>query len=392
MDRSRRVAASWAGTGWAQAPATTHTLGAGPGYTSKDAQDGPKFPRVDVVVRLRNGAGALQPVQAPDLKLFSGSTELGSGSSVRTFAEAGYGVKSILALDMSGSMSGAPLAAMRTTIARFVNEARPQDRVEVLTFANDSRIEVPFGADKATLAERLRKVKSRGTETHLYDSLLDALAQLEGAPPACRQLTVISDGHDEGSQHAINDVIRTALADKVPIDSIGLTRSHPEYLQFLARISQSTGVATPRLESPQELEGLIGQGIQAMHATPVVAFNLKGLAADGNSHTLELRWQPEKLTAAVDVNAPLIRNPWAVWGWVLGGCFVLGAVLLIFARRQARRMAAAAARQRAPMQTPPRQAPGTTAGEPFRLHRGGGGQAGTGRAGGPRPHTHCGGG
>jgi hypothetical protein len=84
------IAAGWAGAAWAQAG--SHTLSAGPAYTSKDGKDGPQFPRIDVVVRLRDGAGAQQPVQTADLKLFSGSTGLGSGDSVRTFAEAGYGV------------------------------------------------------------------------------------------------------------------------------------------------------------------------------------------------------------------------------------------------------------------------------------------------------------
>ena len=115
------IAAGWAGTAWAQAG--THTLSAGPAYTGKDGKDGPPFPRIDLVVRLRDGAGAPQGVQATDLKLYSGSTELGAANSVRSFGEAGYGVKSVLALDMSGSMKGGPLAAIRSTIARFVDQA-----------------------------------------------------------------------------------------------------------------------------------------------------------------------------------------------------------------------------------------------------------------------------
>jgi hypothetical protein len=234
-----------------------------------------------------------------------------------------------------------------------VNQARDQDRVEVLTFANDTRVEVPFGADKATLADRLRQVKSRGTETHLYDSLLDALAQLEGAPPTCRQLIVISDGHDEGSQHAINDVIRTAIQDRISIDSIGLTRSHPEYLQTLARISQATGGSYAQAKSPQELDGLIDQGIKSLRATPVVAFKVSGLASDGQTHSLELRWLPEHLTSALEVHTPLMSNPWTIWGWLLAGCFLVGAILLLLSRRQTRLAAAAAQVPRKPSPPPP---------------------------------------
>lgn len=330
-------AAAWIESGAAQAPSGPLKLNAGPAYTGKDGKDGPQFPRIDLLVRLSGGNGA-QPVFKPgDLKVFFGGSEVSTGDSIRTFGDAGYGVKSILALDLSGSMSGAPLAAVRSTIARFVNQAGDQDRVEVLTIADDTRIDVPFGADKSVLAERLRQVTSRGTQTHLYDGLLDALAELSGTPPVCRQLTVISDGHDEGSRHTIDEVIQKAVEEKVSIDSIGITRSHPEFLQSLVRISQATGGNYARASGPEQLDALIDHGIQAMRAAPVVAFKLSRVPGDGKTHNLELRWQPEHLTATVDVQTPLIANSWTVWVWVLIACFLTGVVLLAVSRHQARR-------------------------------------------------------
>jgi Mg-chelatase subunit ChlD len=330
------IGMSWPGVAWAQAPGA-HRLSAGPAYTSKDGQDGPRFPRIEVAVRLTDGNGAQEAVKPEDLRLFSGGTELGRGVSVRSFAETGYGVKSILALDLSGSMNGEPLNAVRATIARFVGQARSQDRVEVVSFADDTRVEVPFGASKETLTGSLKKVRSRGTLTRLYDGLLDAMDQFDATPPVRRQLTVISDGHDEGSRHSIDDVIRRALAEKVAIDSIGLTRAHPEYLQSLLRISQASGGSYAQARSSQELDGLIDRGIQAMRAMPVAAFKTSKLAADGKAHSLELQWQPEHLTAAVEIQTPRIANLWRVWGWVLAGCFAAGVILLIVSRRQARR-------------------------------------------------------
>ena len=329
------MGSGWDGTARAQALGGISSLSAGPAYTSKDGQNGPQFPRIDVVMHLTDGHGTPRQFQVGDLKLVEGDTELGSGESVRSFGEAGYGVKTILALDASGSMNGAPLAAIHSSIAKFVNQARPQDQVEVLTIADETRVEVPFGTDQAVLAGRLKQVKSWGTLTRLYDGLLDALAQLNGAPPAYRRLTVISDGHDEGSRHSINDVIRQAQVQNVPIDAIGLTRSHPEYLQTLARIAQATGGGYAEARSAEDLDGLIGQGIEAMRATPVAAFTVSHLASDGKTHKVELRWQPDHLTATFEVYPPLVSsNPWKVWGWVLAGCFVVGATLLIVSRRQ----------------------------------------------------------
>lgn len=338
------VGTSILGVASAQSPTGRHMLSAGPAYTSKDGRNGPLFPALNLVVRLTDNAGAPQQFRAADFGLSSGDTELGSGKSVRTFADTGYGVKAILVLDASGSMKGSPLNAIHSSITKFVNQARYQDRVEVLTIADDSRIEVPFGTEKLALGERVQKVESRGLQTRLYDGLLDALAQFDSTPPERRQLIVISDGHDEGSRHSIDDVIRQARAENVSIDSIGLTRSHPEFLQTLVSISQQTGGSYAQAKSPQQLDGLIDHGIQAMRATPVVAFDVSKLASDGKAHTLNLNWKPEHLTTSVEVQMPLTartaqrtdfyRMP-AVW--VLAGCFVVGSILLFIARRRSQR-------------------------------------------------------
>lgn len=327
--------------------AHSQTLHAGPAYTSpastsKDGSDGPVFPRVDVVVRLKDAHGAPIAVKAADLKLYSNGSEVGEADQMRSFGATGYGVREVLALDLSGSMKGKPLEAIRQTIAQFVNQARPMDRVEVVSFANDTRIEVPFGADKQTLAERLKTVTSRGNETHLYDALLDAMTQLTSGPPVCRQLTVISDGHDEGSQHSIDDVIAQAKKQKIAIDAIGLTRSHPEYLAFMQQMAEATGGTYAQAQSPEELSGLIDQGIQAMRATPVVGFKAGKLEGDGQTHAVEVRWEPGHLTASVDIATPEMSNPWRVWGWVLGGCFGVGVILLLVARRPRKKLPAPA--------------------------------------------------
>jgi len=186
--------------------------------------------------------------------------------------------------------------------------------------------------------------KISGTDFFPDPALVDAMAQFDSAPPERRQLVVISDGHDEGSRHSIDEVIRQARVDKVSIDSIGLTRSHPEFLQTLIRISQLTGGSFAQAKSPQQLDGLIDDGIQTMRSTPVVAFNASKLDSDGKKHTLDLHWQLEKLSASVELVTPLIAQKtkrtswyWMPVVWVLLGCFMAGAVLLVFARRRSRR-------------------------------------------------------
>lgn len=320
-----------------QKAADAHKLSAGPAYTSKDGKTGPKFPQVEIAVRLTGADGAPAALRAEDLKLFSASAQIASGSSLRTLGEAGYGVRAVLALDLSGSMQGAPLDAVRSTMAQFVKEAREQDRVEVVSIADDTRVEVPFGADKSTLAERLKRVTARGSLTRLYDGLMVAMDHLKAAPPELRQLTIISDGHDEGSTHTIDEVIKRALAEGIQIDSIGLTKAHAEFLKSLEQISDGTNGHYAKANSPQELNGLVERGIQAERATPLAMFKSVDLKGDGKTHSLEVRWEPGKLKAPVDVTTPQISKKWRIWVGTLGGCIVAGIILSLVAFGKRRR-------------------------------------------------------
>jgi Mg-chelatase subunit ChlD len=322
------------------APDASH-LAAGPTYTSSDGKSSPKFPNVDVVFSLTAPDGSPMQAKPGDLQLFFQGKEAGTATSIRTFEQAGYGVTAILALDASGSMKGAPLRAVHASISKFVNQARSQDRVEVLTFADQTQVDVPFGAEKTSLTKELETVQARGSYTRLYDGLLQTLDQFNDSQPKRRQIVIISDGHDEGSkpENTIEKVIAKAKYLSVVIDSIGLTKDNGQYLVSLQQLSNQTGGTYVRAHSPQELEGLIDQGIKATRATPVAAFKTSHLPTDGKNQTVQLRWQQGKLTAPAFIVTPKISAAVNLWIWILGGCFVAGVILLALSWRGARRRA-----------------------------------------------------
>ena len=326
-----------------QSPLTAVRLTAGPSYTGIESKPEPQFPNIDLAFELRGHDGNPIAPRPSDLKLYSQGQEIGTATSIRTFEQAGYGVTAILALDASGSMKGEPLNAIHASIAKFVNQARQQDKVSVLTFADQTQVDVPFGASQAALANELQTVRARGKFTHLYDGLIDALALFTNSQPKRRQLLVISDGHDEGSNHTITEAILRAKSLGVVIDSIGLTKDRGQYLAFLQQISLETGGTYLRAQSAQQLEALIGQGIQATRVTPVAAFKLENVAADGKFLSTQLRWQPGNLSATAFIQTPkgmlapkLILYFSNLWIWGLGGCFVVGVVLLALSWRGSR--------------------------------------------------------
>jgi hypothetical protein len=319
---------------------------AGPTYTASDDETEPRFPNVDVVFQLRGRDGAPIAAQPGDLKLFTQGQEIGIAAAIRPFERTGYGITTILAMDASGTMRGATQAAIRASVARFLDRARKRDQVAVVTLAEQTQIDVPFGASTADLAGRLEKIQPRGRSTRLYDGLLDALALFSRNQPRRRQLLVISDGHDEGSRHTLLEVVLAAKSLGVVIDaidaidstsSIGPANGRGESLATLQQIAFQTGGVFMLAQSGQPLDALVGQEVAAAYATPVAAFTLTHVPAEGGLLSTQLRWKPGGATAMAFVQTPkngfvsgLVSN---IWIWALGGCFLAGVILLLLSLR-----------------------------------------------------------
>jgi Mg-chelatase subunit ChlD len=316
---------------------------AGPTYTSTDGTNGPRFPGVDVIFEADQADGTPIAVKAGDLKLFSIGKEVAAAASIQTFEETGYGITSILALDASGSMRGAPIAAIHTSIARFVDQARKQDLVEVITFADQTQVEVPFGAARSSLTNELQTVQPRGHFTHLYDGLLDAMVQFNHSQPKRRQLVVISDGHDEGSRHQAEDVVFRAKSLGVVINAIGLTSDSGQYLPGLKQMAQLSGGTYGRAYTTADLDNLIKQGIRATRMTPVASFNSVNLAADNKLHPVQLHWISGGLSSPAFVQSPMGKPSMNLWVLGLGGCFMAGLILLVLSITQSRHKQASTA-------------------------------------------------
>ncbi|MFC5865224.1 VWA domain-containing protein [Acidicapsa dinghuensis] len=344
----------------AQANAAARLAG-GPAYTGGDSKSPlPKFPNVDVVFSLAGADGNPIMPKPADLKLYSQGKEIGTATSIRSFEATGNGLTAILALDASGSMRGAPINSIHATISKFVQQARPQDKVAVVTFADDVRTDVPFGASKSALAQELDTVQARGKLTRLYDALLQTMDQFNSNLPVRRLLTVISDGHDEGSEHALVDVIAKAKSMGIVVDCIGLNRDNGAYLSTLQQLADQTGGTYRHALNAQDLDTYVGQGIQITRMTPVASFKTSHLPTDDSLHSVQLRWMPGKLTATVFIRTPKSTAIQNFWLWGLGACFLAGVILLSiswFGARGGTRVGVAASQPLAQpgpqLQTPP---------------------------------------
>ena len=315
--------------------ASPSPIHAGPVYTRGDEANGfPRYPDLQIQVEV-------PPSTSPDLlkpELFQVSADgkpPAVANRVQTLASTGYGVAVVVSIDVSGSMKGKPLNAIRAGLGKFVNDANPQDKIALQTIADEDRWEVNWEDSRDQYRAALDKLETRGSLTRLWNSLLDAVQRFP-ATPIARRLVVISDGHDEGSLHTEEEVIAAAIQNGVLVDAIGITRSNPVYLQNLARLATETGGQFREAKDTDELEKLAGSGIQRLKSTPVVQFRLDDLAADGKTHRFEVTWKQDgtestaQVAAAIPSAASSTSVPSALFAnlrWLLG--LGLAAVLIL---------------------------------------------------------------
>lgn len=118
----------------------------------------------------------------------------------------------VLVVDTSGSMEGAKIAAVRNSLAQFINLLSNRDRLKVVTFSsNYSVLEelTPLGQIRDSMTQRVQGL-IEGGGTLLYDSVVQAYTELEtdGNPDHIRAIVVLTDGQDTDSQRTVEQVVQ----------------------------------------------------------------------------------------------------------------------------------------------------------------------------------------
>ena len=334
---------------------------AGPVYTRGDETGPyPKYPDVQIEVDVPPTPSAdSKKAEAFHLKVDDGSPI--AATRKVDFASTGYGMAVSVSLDVSGSMSGGPLNAVRSGLLKFVDEAGPQDKVAIQTIADEGRWDSDWGAPHDQVKTAIAGLKVRGNSTRLWDSLLEAI-QHYPATPISRRLIVISDGHDEGSTHSEEEVIKQARDQSVIVDAIGITREHHEHTETLDHLASQTGGVFRKAQGDQQLEQLVAGGIQRLKTTPVLSFRLDDVRGDGKSHKLEITWKHDGAESKTVTSAVLPTVGLGRWYWIIGGAAALLLLILVIAIVLSRRPSPAPAPVPVqPVQKSPAAAPGPVA-------------------------------
>ncbi len=139
--------------------------------------------------RLNSFVGALEQ---KDFKVF----ENGHEESISYFAATDVPFDLVLLIDLSGSTAD-KRDLIRKSTRRFIEAARPSDRLAIVTFADTTEVVAPLTADRAKLIEGANSIQGSGG-TRLWDALKYTLDQVIGpkTPGRRRAIVLMTDGVD----------------------------------------------------------------------------------------------------------------------------------------------------------------------------------------------------
>lgn len=149
----------------------------------------------------------------------------------------------LIAVDLSGSMSGKPLEDARAAVSTFLDQSDlSHTAIGVLSFADSIQIDIEPGQD----AKRIRAAFGRwrigsvgiGNGTHPFDQALNALAGRAGA----RFLVVLTDGA-WSDQRTAERQARACHASGIEVVAIGFGGADREFLRRIATCDEAAVLA-----------------------------------------------------------------------------------------------------------------------------------------------------
>ena len=220
----------------------------------------------------------------------------------------------ILLLDISGSTSD-KLDLLRKSAAGFIQAARPNDRIGVVTFSREAKVISPLTEDRKSLLDNLKKIKKPGAKdqgTNFWDALdlvLKAQFPAEG-PERKRAVIVMTDGVDnalpdvqgDGSTVSFEnlvDSVRRSDAIVVPIylDTEAaevMFRQTPASAYDLARKSlvilanESGGIAY-RAEALEKLASVFDVVVRDLGTVYTLGYQTPGESKSGEWRKIQVR-------------------------------------------------------------------------------------------------------
>ena len=152
----------------------------------------------------------LAGLRQSDFKLFENGVE----QQVLRFESSSAPFDLVLVIDLSGSTREV-VKLIRAAARRFVDAARPADRIAIITFAGRPIVVSPLTLDREALRQRVNSIDTLSGDTKLYDASDFAMAEVVKETKNSRRTAIVlmSDGLDGSIPGVQGDGSRLSYAE-----------------------------------------------------------------------------------------------------------------------------------------------------------------------------------
>ncbi len=185
----------------------------------------------------------------------------------------------ILLIDYSESMLE-ELPVVKAAAKQFARAVlRPQDRIAVVGFHQRTFWLTAWTNDFNAAAQAVDRVQPIG-ETHLYDSVIEMLYQIQKVPGR-HALVVLTDGVDQGSTFKLDHLVHYARYAGVPVYPVVKNKSLSRWMKLgvgrlqakrLDRIAEDTGATYFIIQSERELANVYARIAQELRQQYQIVF------------------------------------------------------------------------------------------------------------------------
>ena len=232
--------------------------------------------------------------------------DIASIVSVTSVADENLPVSVVLVVDVSSSMTDAPINQARAAARAFVENIGPDDPVAIVTFSNTAQVIQDFTSDKDVLLQAIDSIRAGG-ETQLYAGALLAAETAAEAPTPRRAVILLSDGAQYstlGPAAPRPSALTEAIARGVPFYTVGLGFGTDR--TYLTEIAEGTNALFRESPRPEELPTIYQELATRLRTQYEVIINAD-IPADGTIYSLELQVVTDAgaSIAIADLRAPV---------------------------------------------------------------------------------------
>ncbi|MDT4898223.1 MAG: Ca-activated chloride channel [Acidobacteriota bacterium] len=237
--------------------------------------------------------------------------ENGAPEEISFFASASTPFDLVLLIDLSGSTAD-KLGLIRKSANRFVEAARPLDRISVVTFTDLPVVVSPLTADRKQLRERIKKIEKPQGGTNFWDALRFVLTNVFSTRDASRRQAVIvmSDGVDNAlpdvpgngsgiSYEQLLEMVRSSEAVVIPIyldteremvkQKRATGNAYTLARQQLTELAGESGSLLYRARKVEDLHGVYEQVIRDLGMIYNIGYQPKNKRRDGSWRSVSVR-------------------------------------------------------------------------------------------------------